>query len=294
MGYKIEITKFLNKIPKHSIMEQYTLSNKLVKIGFSGLVALLGFPNKAESDANIKTSPQEQVWVADGHTIYRMNVIADNTGLNGEYTTGINVKPLVHSSLTLVDYGKPAAEVDFFEGKPMFFETFLPIGQTTGRVAADAGSSNKIGHVVWYDFTVNLNAILGQTNFTLSNLYTKFVDIVGDPQPRTLSNDTFTIVRPIYDVRKTDGLEQVVEGPDGKVDGLDAEAFEACSTGPGIGYNLGSLPAGCVANTRKINGADYLWADSDGDNDVDQGDFGAFQRCLGENKYAPSECLADE
>jgi hypothetical protein len=48
------------------------------------------------------------------------------------------------------------------------------------------------------------------------------------------------------------------------VDGDDSEILEACATGPGIG----PPPRGCAS------------VDLDGDQDVDQLDFGIFQVCL--------------
>ena len=58
------------------------------------------------------------------------------------------------------------------------------------------------------------------------------------------------------------------------MDGDDLTAFLACDSGPGIPYS-----EGCAGK------------DFDHDNDVDQSDFGIFQRCYsGENNPADPNC----
>lgn len=257
----------------------------------------------------IKTEVPEKVIVADGSTSYKMNIRADSTEFPDtifrDVIFGIAQPPegITYTTISLPSTDNPSTNLEDFFYNINMDPSYNWINNTGGERLTEnplEGAINRSysnGFIGEYVFTVPLSASPGQYQFDFTTA--RAYDTQGLPyKPSSLNfimeKDTFTIVRPIYDVRKTDGLEQVIDGMDGKVDGLDAEAFEACSTGPGMGYNMGSLPAGCVANTRKINGADYLWADSDGDNDVDQGDFGAFQRCLGENKYAPSECLADE
>ncbi|NLE59425.1 MAG: hypothetical protein GX616_13770 [Planctomycetes bacterium] len=74
-------------------------------------------------------------------------------------------------------------------------------------------------------------------------------------------------------------------------DGGDLDVFEACATGPGVAYNPAALPEpepGCTL-TPDDNG--HVTADSDKDGDVDQIDFGVFQRCYsGENVPANRSC----
>jgi len=67
---------------------------------------------------------------------------------------------------------------------------------------------------------------------------------------------------------------------DGDVDPVDLDVFKACATGPAIPYNPAALPEpepGC-ALTPDGNGK--IAADFDQDGDVDQSDFGIFQRCF--------------
>ena len=62
----------------------------------------------------------------------------------------------------------------------------------------------------------------------------------------------------------------------GNVDADDYLIFEGCATGPA----LGPPASGCEPT------------DMDDDNDVDQGDFAMFQRCLsGENVAGDPDCL---
>ena len=66
---------------------------------------------------------------------------------------------------------------------------------------------------------------------------------------------------------------------DGHVDQADVAAFADCLTGPGVAYQLPGFPGQCTLTT----GTDgTIPADHDKDGDVDQNDFGALQRCLGQ------------
>lgn len=82
---------------------------------------------------------------------------------------------------------------------------------------------------------------------------------------------------------------------DGDVDsGLagadDLDIFEACVTGPAIPYNPAALPLGC---TLTPDGNGKIAADLDADGNVDQTDFGVFQRCLsGEGNLADPACTS--
>jgi len=78
---------------------------------------------------------------------------------------------------------------------------------------------------------------------------------------------------------------------DGDVDGDDLTVFEACATGPAIPYNLAELPESDPGCTLTPDGNGHIAADFDEDNDVDQSDFGSFQRCYsGAGSTADSAC----
>jgi hypothetical protein len=61
------------------------------------------------------------------------------------------------------------------------------------------------------------------------------------------------------------------------VDGTDFDAFQACTTGAAVPYDVLQLPAGCPASAESQS---FIPADFDADGDVDQSDFGLFQRSI--------------
>ena len=66
---------------------------------------------------------------------------------------------------------------------------------------------------------------------------------------------------------------------DRDVDQDDLETFEACATGPAIAYDPEALPPNC---DLVADGDGIVSADLDRDGDVDQADFGAVQRHVGQ------------
>jgi len=78
---------------------------------------------------------------------------------------------------------------------------------------------------------------------------------------------------------------------DADVDGGDFRVFETCATGPAIPYNPAVLPEPAPGCTLTPDGSNHIAADFDKDSDVDQDDFGAFQRCYsGEGHPADPNC----
>ena len=79
---------------------------------------------------------------------------------------------------------------------------------------------------------------------------------------------------------------------DGDVDADDLGIFEACATGPAIPYNPASLPQPAPGCTLTPDGNGHIAADFNDDGDVDQSDFGIFQRCLsGPDVAADPSCV---
>ncbi len=75
------------------------------------------------------------------------------------------------------------------------------------------------------------------------------------------------------------------------VDVDDLMVFEACATGPAVPYNPAALPALEPGCTLTPDGNGHIAADFDEDNDVDQSDFGSFQRCYsGQGNPANPDC----
>ncbi len=62
-----------------------------------------------------------------------------------------------------------------------------------------------------------------------------------------------------------------------QVDADDLAILIDCVTGPGIKYSAAHMPAGCSLSLQ----SGLLAPDLDGDHDIDQTDFGKFQRCYG-------------
>ena len=73
---------------------------------------------------------------------------------------------------------------------------------------------------------------------------------------------------------------------DGLVNRADLDAFTACVTGPAIPYDPANPPPGCTL----LGVAGLLPADFDHDGDVDQSDFGIFQRCWSGTEPADPNC----
>lgn len=89
-----------------------------------------------------------------------------------------------------------------------------------------------------------------------------------------------------------DGCPLFISGDlnhDGAVDTEDLTVFEGCATGPAIAYDPQNRDAGCALDP--VEG--YLPADFDRDGDVDQEDFGVFQRSFGVRSDLDGDGVAD-
>ena len=73
---------------------------------------------------------------------------------------------------------------------------------------------------------------------------------------------------------------------DGLVNRSDLDAFAPCLTGPAMPYDPTNPPPGCTL----LGAAGILPADFDHDGDVDQSDFGIFQRCWSGTEPADPNC----
>lgn len=256
----------------------------------AGGMAFFGLIQVANTGPIYKSIPEKATVVADGVTEYRMDVIGNTEDIPDKQIRDVFWQVYIPDKVTFTRSQLPdptnnpsQVESDFFFNWAMdslhnyIDSTLEPISYTgynnalkqNERARAppyDGGPSNVDDKVLGqYWFTVKIGET-GNSMFLIGA--PKFTTI--DEISYTLSsgleveNQTFTIVRPIYD-----------KNLDGKVDNEDLPYFEACASGPGIQR----------AQTPEC--ADF---DRDNDNDVDQSDFGAFQRCLGANKDASSEC----
>jgi hypothetical protein len=164
-------------------MHQHHIPSRTIAV----LLAVLTCSSAANAQTVVMrpyTDAENNVWVIGGPT-YRVYVEADNTGLNGEMTSGLDVTMnLTSSYISSSAYGKPNG-TDFFGGQSMFWEQLNPFGQTTGR-ASWTGSSNSIGDVVWYDINVAPNAPVGNLTLSLNQDSTYSWGYSADQQPTQL------------------------------------------------------------------------------------------------------------
>jgi len=269
--------------------------NGLGKLVLAGM-ALAGLARNASSDAIIRTVPEQDVMVADGVTEYRMDVVGNTTGEPTKeiryaiwqvyipdkvtFTRAELPDPVNNPSQNPEDFffnwlmDPPYNYVDNTP-EPSGYSGWSKILKQNERARAppyDGGPSNVDDKVLGkYWFTVNLgesgdaNFLIGAPKFTATD-GTQYTPSNG----LQVDNRTFNIVAPSWADRT---------GPNGKRDGrvnsYDVAEFRACSSGSMVPYSTG-----CD------------WADRDGDGDVDQSDFGVFQRCYsGDSVVSNAECF---
>ncbi len=176
------------------------MKNKVLTglFGLILLVAIVSFSaNASAAQIIVKTIPEKNVWVADGVTEYRMDVWADNTELNGEWTEGAQwriLKPVgLENYITITDAEIPTQSIDFFAGYNMFYQSVTPSWSLQGRLTSSGGPANRTGYLGSYWFTVS-PGFVGQTSFNLDNV--GFLGPGGtSQQPYIIQNVPFTVVK---------------------------------------------------------------------------------------------------
>lgn len=245
------------------------MKNGIRKTGrnlMAGLALLAGVAHVRGGDA-IMRSYSEDRWFTGGGP-YRVYVSADNTS-SSSFTSGIDVRATAPSFFNPLNYGWAPLGRDFFEGESTM-ETLRPIEEVSGK-SIWPGGKQKVGDVIFYDFTVDSGAPVGLTKLSLDDGNILFSDYFGNPQPFTTQDDTIMIYSP-----NVPADLHPIGNPDGDVDADDRAVFESCASGPAVPHNGNS---------------ECYKADLDDDGDVDQSDFGLFQRCLsGENMPANPNC----
>ena len=216
--------------------------------------------NRLHLDANIETIPPAVITPGNDYVMY---VYADNTGLNGEQTEGINWKVwpeaeksaygLVPNYNVNFTEARLPLENDFFEGKNMWRNEVEMPGTASSR-SVDIGESGVIngsGNLGEYVFNINdYNGQWGiEDNFLL--FVTDFVAPGGTTQPLTVINHPFKIVAYLGDLDN-----------DGDVDIFDFAIFQPNYGKSGMTYDDGDL---------------------DLDGDVDIFDFAIFQPNYGKS-----------
>jgi hypothetical protein len=170
------------------------------KLGmFFGIFLLVGVFASAFVSAGavvLKTVPQQVNWKADGTTEYRMDVYADNTGLDGVGTAGIDWKLTVPQGLapyiTLTHAEWPTSN-NFFAGYSTAFSQLNGWGPNT-KVVWESGPSNRQGIVASYWFTINSAAPLGARSFDFDMGDTFVSDSSGNNEEFVVQNVPFTVV----------------------------------------------------------------------------------------------------
>jgi len=136
---------------------------------------------------------------------YTLSVEAENMGLDGQPTDGINWKLVAPSYMQFTNINgsvypvgaKPSASEDFFEGDAMFFEEFANPGSLSGRLVNTYGGGpvdKSWSDIAIYDFTVNYTgSVPFSDKFQVSNA--EFYNPDGDTQWTPSSNPelNFTI-----------------------------------------------------------------------------------------------------
>ncbi len=135
-------------------------------------------------------------------------------------------------------------------------ESRLASPATIGAIAMSAGGGATIGtEFDWYERGQRLGA---EGPGSLDSIGENWSYVAGKVTTRTYARADFD--------------------QDGDVDTNDLEAFEACATGPAVPYDPATLPQSEPGCTLTPDGNGHIAADFDADADVDQSDFGVFQR----------------
>ena len=223
-------------------------------INISVICLLVALPISVKS-AEMKTTPEVPVWVADGVTEYRLFVWVENTGLGGEPTVLVQWRLNNVPGFTYVNGSASAPGVnDFFAENPLHIDDFCPPGELSGLIVEpeemEFGPVNSSGNLAEYRFTVP-QGFTGIHTFTLTD--TGMGGPSMEPQPHTISNDLITVAPPTQPDFNNDGY----------VNNDDYVIFESCLVGPDA-----TTPTGCEE------------ADLNDDGVVDLMDYASFQRCF--------------
>ena len=163
------------------------------------IISLAAFANAGRGgsdsgDIILKAVPEQTNWIADGTTEYRVDVYADNTGLNGLPTTGASwriVPPLGLENTIIITNAQWPTQNDFFEGFSVFFQIIGINWNLHGKVVWGNGPSNRTGYLASYWFKVN-PGFNGQTSFDFQDV--EFNDPQANLQPYHIEYVPFNVV----------------------------------------------------------------------------------------------------
>ncbi len=166
-------------------------------VGFFLLASVFASSFVAAGDVILKTAPAQNVWRADGVTEYRVDVYADNTGLNGESTRGIEwalVAPSALAPYLSMTRAEWPVSGDFFAGYSTFWSSLGLNWNLHGKLVSGSGPSNRQGVVASYWFKVSTAAPVGWNSFSVNdvNAYSPSLDT----QPLSVQHEDFKIIGP--------------------------------------------------------------------------------------------------
>jgi len=185
-----------------------TRKQRAVWFAIGVLFTLALFATDLHASAVVGTYFEEDYLIADGSTVYRLWVYADNTGLGGDITDDVHYRPILEPFITPVpgSFGRAPADRDFFEGKPLFFQAIAPLGSPSGAVVfVNEGSANKFGDMQFYDVTINPGTAIGLHEVGISTDWTFLADPAFQLQPYAVQNQPFKVIPSIPGDADTDG-----------------------------------------------------------------------------------------
>jgi hypothetical protein len=210
-----------------------------------------------------------------GHADYGVGVWLDRRDAQGELTDALAAGARGFSSW-----------IDFDDGMVGTFATDLTLSQNIReavdliRAVAEQAVRNPVrcGDADLNGTVDQVDLAIVMANFGLSERLWTEGDFTGDG---------------LVDELDLTRLQACLEIPadfdsDGDVDLADLALFEACATGPAVPYNPAGLPEPEPGCTLTPDGSGRIAADFDQDNDVDQADFGVFQRCFNGPNQPPA------
>lgn len=172
--------------------------NQLIRLSLTFLtlaVALLSLSSgyMVEGSVYVGTSSSQNTFLADGQTVYRIDVLADNRGLPGDTSSGIEWTLSFPSYIEVTSYSVPTQN-DFFEGFSPFWQQ-VNVNSPSGRQMWESGPQSREGIVASYWFKVRTTAPSG--------LFVPGLDGVqvgngaGVPQSVHVDQASFNIIRPV-------------------------------------------------------------------------------------------------
>lgn len=158
--------------------------------------SLFSFTSALEGTNLIAVHPEQEEWIADGQTVYKVNVMLDNTGMSSD-TWAADWRLNFPSHFDVVSYTQYPSypEDDFFAGVEtfnLFFQgdDFIAIGR-----AGFGGVSANEGNLATYWFTVSPNAPRGMSDLVIGE-DAQVGDGNGQPQSLVIENAQINIVSP--------------------------------------------------------------------------------------------------